>query len=645
MPKHNIKETLGGYPTPFAFVKAKLDRMDSMEPDFASMFELMFSERENVMYEKSAGYRISTVTYGEARQAVACAVPALRRALPDLPAQSIVGLSMRSSAEWIELFWTILACGFRPLLMNTRLDRRTLEEELAQCGAAAVISDGCDFSVPTLRPEALLGGGAPAELSAPFGEEILFMSSGTSMHVKLCAYTAVQLRTQVRDSCDIICRCKAIYGDYDGRLKLLVFLPFYHVFGLIALYIWFAFFSRTFVDLPDLSPQTILGTIRRHKVTHIFAVPLFWEKIYDEAVRTIRSRGASTAARFEKALAVTRRLGGAPLLCAAFSRLAFREVRENLFGESVRFMITGGSEIRSEVLEFFNAVGYRLTNGYGMTEIGIASVELSNGLSTLSAGFVGTPLPSVEYSLAEDGELLVRGGSLARWSMADGQKTEYDGGWFRTGDLAECVGGHYRILGRKDDLVVTPSGENLNPALIESRFELPGVRQTCLITGPDGAPTLLASVGRNLPAARLEKLERSLRDRAAGLGLAGVLKHIIPVEEDLLGEQDFKLCRARLAADLAQGRLTRACAQSDDTNAPDDPCYLRVRELFAAALGKPEEEIGPNTDFFLDGGGSSLDYFALVTQLREEFSVDFPTAEGQSVSTPLELSRFVRGGE
>ena len=51
-------ENLGGYPSISAFVEAKLQRLEAMEPTFASLFELMFSERENIMYERSMGYRI-----------------------------------------------------------------------------------------------------------------------------------------------------------------------------------------------------------------------------------------------------------------------------------------------------------------------------------------------------------------------------------------------------------------------------------------------------------------------------------------------------------------------------------------------------------------------------------------------------------
>ena len=471
------------------------------------------------------------------------------------------------------------------------------------------------------------------------------MSSGTSANIKICAYSAAQFRGLIADSVGIIRQCKALQTHYEGNLKQLAFLPFYHVFGLIAVYIWFGFFSRTFVHLADFAPETILGTIRRHKVTHIFAVPLFWETVYAEAMRGIRARGEETAARFERGLAIARKLGGKPGLCAAFSRRAFREVRENLFGESVCCMISGGSEIQERTLEFFNAIGYPLANGYGMTEIGITSVELSDRPAVRASGTVGEPFSSAEYSLAPDGELLVRGASLAHSIIEGDARRDYDGDWFHTGDLAACEGGHYRILGRKDDLVVGPDGENMNPTLIEPRFEIPGVRQVCLIAGPDRAPVLLASVGRHLPAGRLEQIDEALRARASELGLTGRLKRIVTVEDELMDAEDFKLCRARLARDFAAGRLTEAKIAASAAAGPEDPCYGHVLELFATALGMQPEELGPDTDFFLDGGGSSLDYFALISRLREEYSVECPTENGESLSTPLALYSFIRGDQ
>ena len=119
-------------------------------------------------------------------------------------------------------------------------------------------------------------------------------------------------------------------------------------------------------------------------------------------------RGEKTFEKFEKGMRVSRAIGNLPVIGKLFSKTAFKELRENIFGESVQFMISGGSAISENVLEFFNAIGYHLANGYGMTEIGITSVELSKNKKLLNSGWVGRPFSGVEYKI-EDGQLFVRG--------------------------------------------------------------------------------------------------------------------------------------------------------------------------------------------------------------------------------------------
>ncbi|MBR0208668.1 MAG: AMP-binding protein [Oscillospiraceae bacterium] len=628
---------LGGHHFVNAYVADKLRRFDAMDRSFEALFELMFSERENTLCERSDGYRIIKTSYGEAREETLARAAALKKRLSAAERDAVVGLYMDNSLAWIECFWAILCAGFRPLLLNLRLDAETLESALKAAGAAAVVSDGRRFSVPTIAAEELAVGEEP--LAGPqFGSDLLVMSSGTSGSVKLCAYGAEELYWQISDSSQIIRRCRAIRRFYRGEIKLLAFLPFYHIFGLTAVYIWFGFFARSFVLLKDYAPQTILNTIRRHGVTHIFAVPLFWDRVYEEALRTIRGRGEKTLRKFERGLALAKRLGRVPLLGRIFGRLAFREVRDNLFGESVRFMISGGSSIRAEVLAFFNGVGYRLANGYGASEIGIGSVELSANARWLCAGFVGRPLSSLAYRIDPEGELLVRGKSAARVIWEDGVPRPR-GDWFNTHDLAECVGGHYRILGRRDDLVIGLDGENLNPTLIEERLRGDRSGELCLIDA--GGATLLVSAPRGLGARELAERERALRERLGELGLSARIGRLVFVPGPLMAPDEIKLNRRRLREELLSGRLTPLAPDAEDEGA-EDALLDSLRAAMAAALGREPEEIGARADFFLDLGGSSLDYFALVSALRGEYGVDFPTEDGSSLSTAEALRDYIR---
>ena len=119
-------DSLGGYKSINAFVESKLRRFDCMECSFKSLFELMFSEKDNIMYERSDGYRIVKTTYGEAYSAIISKSATLSRLLGDIEKGSVIGIYMNNSIDWIEVFWAVLFCGYRPLLMNLRMEESTL---------------------------------------------------------------------------------------------------------------------------------------------------------------------------------------------------------------------------------------------------------------------------------------------------------------------------------------------------------------------------------------------------------------------------------------------------------------------------------------------------------------------------------------
>ena len=305
-------------------------------------------------------------------------------------------------------------------------------------------------------------------------------------------------------------------------------------------------------------------------------------------------------------------------------------------------MITGGSYISSQVMEFFNAIGYRLADGYGMSEIGITSVELSGKRSRLNSCSVGTPMMGMEYKINPDGELLVRGKAMAKYIIEDGEKHSNEG-WFNTHDLASFENGCYRILGRRDDLIIAPNGENLNPNLIESKLEVSGVRGVCLVAAQENekhVPTLLVSVSKYITGERLSAVEKQLRAKIAGLNLSGQITRLVFVEDSLMTDAEFKLNRARLSKALGNGELTEVVPDRALAGRADDEIARKITLMFAMALQKPEDEIGYDADFFTDLGGTSLDYFSLVAGLRDEFRVSFHTGD-MSLSTVRELHDYI----
>lgn len=637
---------LYGFRTLDSFVKDKLTALSKTDISFSVLFEFLFREKENVMYEKSVGYRIEKTTYGQAYDETLRLALALKRELGDCGEGAVVGLHMSNSLYWIETFWALLAAGYRPLLMNLRLPADVLEQALKTTGAAAVISEGETFSVRTVIFRDIKPADAAIENPA-FADRFYIMSSGTSERAKICAYTADELYCQFASSYDIIKNCRQMRKHYNGQLKLLTFLPFYHIFGLIAVYVWFAFFSRTFVHLDNMAPATIMNTVKRHRVTHIFAVPLFWEKIYEQAKAAIHAEGEKTEKQFERALKTANAIGDIPVIGALYIKTAFRPVREKLFGESICFMISGGSAIDSRVLSFFGGIGYRLANGYGTTEVGITSVEISENKKILGAGYIGAPAAGVEYKINDAGELLVRGKTTA-FEIYDGQNRITGHDWYNTHDLARCVKGHYLILGRQDDLIIAKGGENINPALFEPYFKIPGVNGAALIAAEDDGtePVLLISVKRTVSGRRFGDVDAAVRRAAGDAGLSAELQKIVYIFDPILLDNEFKVNHARLKRQYLNGELNILLPErlGGEEIADGDRQLLRVRELFAAALGEEPEAIRIDADFFLDGGGSSLDYLVMVSQLQEEFGIDFPANGEKGLNTVSGINEFIKAG-
>ena len=623
---------IAGFSNIEEYIKYKSEKLREAPPSFDNLFELMFSEKENTFWETNNGYKITKTTYGETYRTILKKATTLKEMLGVKQKNNIVGLYMQNSLEWIENFWAILKCGYRPLLLNTRIDTSIIDDLLIKHNVIAVISDGKSFSTKTIFSDDIVPNEALLD-GCECGEDILLMSSGTTNSLKICSYTATAIYNQILNADQIVCTSNLIKKHYNGELKLLTFLPFYHIFGLTAMYMWFAFYSRTFVFLKDLSSYTILNTIRRHNVTHIFAVPLFWNKVYIEAEKKIKESGKSTYQKFKKALKISNALSGVPFLAKAFRKKLFKKIRDNLFGESISFMITGGGAISSDVMEFFNGIGYHLSNGYGMSEVGITSVELSENNNILNSCSIGSPMASVEYSINEENELLIRGSSLCQYYYDGKEKVEIGYSWFNSKDLVEERNGKYYLLGRTDDLVVSSTGENLNPYLFEEKLICEHVKQICLIETKKNdvvAPVLLVEVNRYLSSNTLTTILTNIKNKLQMLRLISEIKQIVFIGENLIKENEFKLNRKRLSEDYIQGRLLVLDPENCNEQADFNDFEKKVADCFYKALGK---EIGKNDDFFIDAGGTSMDYFTLISYIQTEFDVIIPLSNEKRMTT------------
>ncbi len=596
----------------------------------------MFEQGDNVFAESSVGFKMKRITYKESKLNAILRAKKLKAMLGELEKGACVGLYMANNHRFIECFWAILACGFNPVLLNTKFSNEQIEKVLVSGSVKAVVSDSKEFSLKTLKIDEVDGFPSTADLDC-WGEEVYFTSSGTSDNVKLCAYTAESFINQISNSMAIMKNCPQIESHYKGELKLLALLPFYHVFGFIAVYIWFGFFARTFVFLLDFTPQTLLKTVKKHDVTHIFAVPMVWETIYKQAIKKIKALGDKEYNKFNKALTYVNnheRLG------TAVSKSAFKEVRQGLFGESIRFLISGGSAISENAMKFFNGIGYFTVNGYGMTELGITSVETSKKRRERNLCSIGAPFGSAEYKINDNGELLVKTNTRAVKIIKGNEVTVSNlNEWFNTKDIALIKGGRCYLLGRSDDVIISSSGENINPQTVEDAIKIEEIAKKSLVKSPEGA-VLVLQANSWLPSEKVIKIKEEVIRQLKAVNVETEVKKIVITKTKLLAENDFKVSRAKVSKRLQNLELELLGEDKKQDFEEVSELDAELIKLLKGVIGEGVE-VSATDEFFSTLNISSLEYFEFILEVKERYNLKANAFEGNPLTTVKQISAYI----
>ena len=592
-----------------------------------TIYNIIFTHGDKVMtVDASLVGASSRKTYRQAREEIERAARGIALHTKGETGK-FIGLYGENKPQWMILFWAILKSGNTPYLINLRQPADFTADALKSLGATVTVcvENAPDFGTQTISYQTLMTGDAPI-VHAPFADGFALSTSGTTLSKKICVYTGKNVAAQILNVMGMMKENPAIVKDRKGQIRHLTFLPLYHIFGLEAVFLWYSFFGSTFVFPPDMNPEHLLRTVRDHEITHIFAVPLLWAAV-EKSVRKEASKDPKTQKKLETGLKISRTLQGIfPKLGQKIARILFRDVQAKLFGDSLIFCISGGSPIKPSTLELLNGVGYHLCNGYGMSEIGITSVDLSKNIKDRLLATVGRPFSSVAYRIDCDGRLLVKGDSLCGKMTVDGLDCPM-GEWFNTGDLmTRNEKGQYRISGRASDLVFGDEGENLNPDLAEQVFSLTQAVNFTVTGDKDNEKLILVvQIPNGLTKEQKALLLQEIADGTGKLPPAYQIKEIYFTFDPILSPQEIKVSRARLRRQITEGtvRLFDSLGDSEPSERPADesPLKAELRGIFAEILEIPPEDVTDTGHFMNDLGGSSLDYFTLLGKIDEEYGV------------------------
>ena len=331
---------------------------------------------------------------------------------------------------------------------------------------------------------------------------------------------------------------------------MLSFLPLAHIFERVTSTLALSRGAQIYFNDSLLRLMDNLAELRP---TVMVNVPRVFESIYDRVLDGVAKLPARRKKLTEWALSIgaqvaERRNAGRlvrPLLGVQFlvaDKLVLRKVRAR-FGGHINFLVTGGAAINPAAERFYFAVGLPLLEIWGLTEVGLATI---NPQGRARIGSVGRVSRHTQVRVAPDGELLVKGPNVMRgyWNNPDATAEALDAdGWFHTGDIGTIDSdGYVKITDRKKDLLVLANGKNVAPQPIEIELRRSPLINEAVLLG-DGTGSVSALIVPDFDALR-GVLGTKEKDNAALVADAdarrAVKKEIDARSQDLADYQKVK---------------------------------------------------------------------------------------------------------
>ncbi|HYO85498.1 MAG TPA: AMP-binding protein [Dermatophilaceae bacterium] len=258
--------------------------------------------------------------------------------------------------------------------------------------------------------------------------------------------------------------------------------------------------SRGFtISFPE-DPATQRADMREIGPNVMFSPPRIWESLLSDVQVRIEDAGRLKRATFGWGYSIGDRVArkrvhgqrvgpGLQALHAIADAVALRPVRDQLGLARIKRCYTGGAPLGPDVFAFFHAIGVNLKQIYGQTEIcGIAVVHRDDDIAFTT---VGTPLPGTDIAISDDGEILLRSGSVFRGYFRQPEATAETvdpDGWLHTGDAGYLdEKGHLVVIDRAKDVLQTADGTRFSSAFIENRLKFsPYVEEAVVFLGSAG---------------------------------------------------------------------------------------------------------------------------------------------------------------
>lgn len=446
----------------FNRIKTIENRLKTETKSMQKLYDLVMELcPNNICCDYVQDNEVISLTFKEFNEEVENFAYVVSNKLKDVPKHSWVALKHKNNERWFIAFFGLLMAGYKVLLMDYNCNEELKEHLTKESGAKAfVISENisCDKYLSVNTEEIIKEKNISRNIDLIWEDEIAFCTSGTTGTSKIYGFNGERMVNQILN---IISLFQQINGFLKEHKKILLTLPFHHIFGFI---LPFSFFLGGFeLFFPkNTAITTIINTIKNEKITLMYSVPMFWNGL----IRMFSNKDGSIN----------------------------KEVFFEKIGDTLKYAACGGSYTSCETLKAINNLGIYFMNGYGSTEAGIISLCTSHEYKDRISGSIGKGIPGKVKLLVDNteiandgiGELIISKDIIHSFTLCNGEKKQLDmllDNWFETGDICRIENDAIYIEGRKKDVIINASGENIYPDELEECFkkELLSYENFCIL--------------------------------------------------------------------------------------------------------------------------------------------------------------------
>ena len=414
-------------------------------------------------------------------------------------------------------------------------------------------------------------------------------------------------------------------------LRILNTLPLSHVFGqTMGLWVPPIFAAELHFEERLIAPR-LVETIRRERISVLAAVP--------RVLALLKTHLELTHPGLADLLAPSQKLG------AARRWWRFRKIHR-AFGLKFWALISGGGALAEPLEQFWNALGFVLVQGYGMTET-TALITLNHPFH-VSRGTLGKPVAGREVKLGLDGEVLVRGASISGATWTGGKLHRRKDEWLATGDLAKAApSGELRFLGRKSEVIVTAAGVNIHPEDLEAAIEeQPGVAACAVVAietaeGPEPCAVLACRGVGCQAAAAIEGANARLAE------FQRVRRWVLWPEPDLPRTSTGKVRRKAVAAWLEKIQTAASTPGNGTAKHGGTEAFAASQDwlltLIGQISGEPYAGVGDELHLTEDLHLDSLGRVQLAAAIEDRLGIVSEDGMLDRVETLGELRKMVAG--